>query len=84
MRLVFEDGGWEDRTSWLTDDRKVLARINKLIEDVLRNPFTGTGEPEPLTYHLPGAQSRRIDDAHRLVRLVTDRQIIILAARYHY
>ena len=33
---------------------------------------------------LPRAWSRRIDEEHRLVYLVTDKEIIILAARYHY
>ena len=84
MRLVFEDQGWEDYTSWLNSDRKILARINKLIEDVLRDRFAGIGKPEPLEYHLPGAWSRRIDDEHRLVYVVTEAEIIILAARYHY
>ncbi|WP_432057178.1 Txe/YoeB family addiction module toxin [Streptomyces sp. bgisy022] len=59
MRLVFADQGWEDYTPWLKNDRKMLARINKLIEDVKRDPFTGIGKPEPLKYHLPGAWSRR-------------------------
>jgi toxin YoeB len=84
VRLVFEEHGWEDYTSWLRNDRKTLARINKLIEDVLRAPFAGIGKPEPLKHHLPGAWSRRIDDEHRLVYLVTDDEIVILAARYHY
>jgi toxin YoeB len=84
VRLVFEDQGWEDHTSWLKTDRKMLARINKLLEDVRRDPFTGIGKPEPLKYHLPGAWSRRIDDEHRLVYIVTEAEIIILAARYHY
>ncbi len=82
MRLVFEEQGWDDYTSWLKTDRKTLARINKLIEDVLRDPFAGIGKPEPLKYHLPGAWSRRIDDEHRLVYLVTESEIIVLAARY--
>ena len=69
---------------WLKTDRKMLARINKLLEDVRRDPFTGIGKPEPLKYHLPGAWSRRIDDEHRLVYIVTEPEIIILAARYHY
>ncbi len=60
MKLVFEDQGWEDYTSWLKTDRKTLARINKLIEDVRR------------------------DDEHRLVYVVTESEIIILAARYRY
>ncbi|MED7950170.1 Txe/YoeB family addiction module toxin [Streptomyces sp. BE20] len=84
MRLVFEDQGWEDYTSWRKSDRKMLARINKLIEDARRDPFAGIGKPEPLKYHLAGAWSRRIDDEHRLVYLVTGEEIIILAARYHY
>lgn len=49
-----------------------------------RDPFSGIGKLEPLKYHLPGAWSRRIDDEHRLVYLVTDQEIVILAARYHY
>jgi toxin YoeB len=84
VRLVFEDQGREDYTSWLHTDRKMLARINKLIEGILGDPFIGIGKPEPLRYHLPGAWSRRIDEEHRLVYLVTDKEIIILAARYHY
>jgi toxin YoeB len=84
VRLEFEDQGREDYTSWLKTDRKMLARLNKLIEDVRRDPFTGIGKPEQLKYHLPGAWSRRIDDEHRLVYIVTETEIIILAARYHY
>jgi toxin YoeB len=84
VRLVFEYQGWEDYTSWLSADRKTLARINKLIEDIRRDPFTGIGKPEPLKYHLPGAWSRRIDEEHRLVYLVTQNEIVVLAARYRY
>jgi toxin YoeB len=84
VRLVFEDGGWEDYTSWLKAGRKTLARINRLIEDIRRDPFTGIGKPEPLKCHLPGAWSRRIDEEHRLVYLVTAEELVILAARYRY
>lgn len=52
--------------------------------DACHEPFAGIGKPEPLKYHLAGAWSRRIDDEHRLVYLVADEEIIILAARYHY
>ena len=72
-------GSWKSR-----GHRSSNARINKLVEDVRRDPFTGIGKPEPLKYHLPGAWSRRIDDEHRLVYIVTEAEIIILAARYHY
>ena len=84
MRLVFENQGWDDYTSRIKTGRKMLARVNKLIEDIRRDPFTGIGKPEPLKYHLPGAWSRRIDEEHRLVYVVTDKEIIIITARYHY
>ncbi|MDN3269951.1 Txe/YoeB family addiction module toxin [Streptomyces sp. MA15] len=83
MRLLFEDQGWEDYTSWLRNDRKTLARINQLVEEVKRDPFTGIGRPELIEYRLPGAWPRRTDDEHHLVHLVTDKGIVILAARCH-
>lgn len=83
MRLVFTPHGWADYTHWLAADRTVLKRINRLIEDALRDPFSGIGKPEPLKYALAGAWSRRISDEHRLVYLV-DGDIVILQARYHY
>jgi toxin YoeB len=33
---------------------------------------------------VPAAWSRRIDDEHRLVFIVTEAEIIILAGRYNY
>jgi toxin YoeB len=84
VRLVFADHGRDDYTSLVKTDRTMLARINQLIEDVRQDPFTGIGKPEPLKYQLPGAWSRRIDDQHRLVYIVTEAEIIVLAARYHY
>ncbi len=84
MRLVWDRSGWEDYTHWQTADRRVLKRINKLIDACLRDPFQGIGKPEQLKYGAPGAWSRRITDEHRLVYLVDGQDIIILQARYHY
>ena len=63
---------------------KALKRINRLIEDTLRNPFAGIGKPEPLRHVLQGCWSRRIDGEQRLVYMVEDDDIIVLQARYHY
>ena len=51
-----------------TQDKKTLKRINKLIKDIQRDPFTGIGKPEPLKYDYQGAWSRRIDarESHHL------------------
>lgn len=83
-QLAFDRHGWEDYTYWQGQDRKTLKRINLLIQDVLRDPFAGIGKPEPLKHILAGAWSRRVDDANRLVYLVTETHIVILQARDHY
>ena len=82
--LAFDPNGWEDYVYWQTQDRRTLKRINQLIADVVRDPFTGIGKPEPLKHILTGAWSRRIDEANRLVYFVTDEYIVILQAREHY
>lgn len=82
--FAFDPNGWEDYVHWQTQDRKTLKRINLLISDVLRDPFSGIGKPEPLRHVLAGAWSRRIDEKNRLVYYVTDDHIVILQARDHY
>lgn len=83
-RLTFTPLGWEDYVYWQSEDRKTLRRINRLIADVQRNPFEGSGKPEPLKNSLAGAWSRRIDEKYRLVYDVTDTHVIILQVRDHY
>lgn len=82
--IAFDSNGWEDYVSWQTQDRKTLRRVNHLIANVLRDPFAGIGNPEPLKHVLSGAWSRRIDDKNRLVYYVTDDHVIILQARDRY
>ena len=82
--VAFDANGWEDWVYWQTQDRRTLKRINQLVADVVRDPFTGIGKPEALRHILTGAWSRRIDEANRLVYFVTDEYIVILQAREHY
>jgi toxin YoeB len=84
VRLVFTPHGWADYLHWQSVDKKTLKRINRLIEDTMRDPFAGIGKPEPLRHVLQGCWSRRIDAEHRLVYLVEDEDLVILQARYHY
>jgi len=84
MRLLFTPNGWADYTSWLTVDRQTLRRINRLIDDVLRDPVAGIGKPEPLRHLLAGVWSRRITQEHRLVYLVDGDDVVVLQARFHY
>ena len=84
MRLAWDESGWEDYVYWQTADRAVVKRINKLIAACLRDPTSGIGKPEQLTYGAPGAWSRRITEEHRLVYRVVGDHLVILQARYYY
>jgi toxin YoeB len=84
MRVVFTPHGWQDYTHWLSADRTILKRINRLIDDVLRDPFEGIGKPEQLRHVFAGCWSRRISEEHRLVYLVDGDDIVILQAHYDY
>lgn len=84
MRIIFSGNSWEDYTSWLSEDKKMLKRINELIKEIQRTPYEGKGKPEPLKYDLAGYWSRRIDREHRLVYLVRENDILVISCRYHY
>lgn len=81
---VFHPEFREDLRHWVKTDRKTALRVLQLVEDVLRDPFSGLGKPESLKHHLAGAWSRRVTREHRLVYLVQDDRIDFLQARYHY
>lgn len=74
-----EDLGW-----WYRTDRHKAYKILDLVEAIIKEPFTGTGKPEPLKYVEADTWSRRIDLEHRLVYRVREARIDFLAARYHY
>jgi len=84
MRLIFSSRAWGDYKHWAENDRKLLKRINKLVDDIMREPFDGIGKPEPLRGNLKGYWSRRITDEHRLVYKVVDDSIFIAQMKYHY
>jgi toxin YoeB len=81
---VFHPHFIEDLRYWVETDRKLGLRTLTLIEEILRDPFRGTGKPEPLRYLAPNTWSRRLTQEHRIVYLVKDEQIVFLQARYHY
>jgi len=84
MNKVWHDKAWDEYLNWQIQDRKTLKRINKLIEDIDRHPFTGIGKPEPLTGNLQGYWSRRIDEANRIVYKAEGNQLIIVQCGGHY
>ena len=84
MLKLWTDRAWEDYLYWQTQDRKTLRRVNELIRDIERNPYSGTGQPEALRGNLSGQWSRRIDKFNRLVYRIQDEAVVILQCRGHY
>ena len=84
MKITFSKNAWEDYTSWQSEDKRILKKINELIKDIQRMPYEGMGKPEPLKYDLSGLWSRRIDREHRLVYQANETEILIYSCRYHY
>lgn len=84
MIRAFTDEAWEQYLHWVRTDRQTLKRVNTLIEDTMRHPYTGIGKPEMLRANLTGHWSRRITDEHRLVYRVQDDTLVIVACRFHY
>ena len=62
----------------------MLKRINQLIRDIERDPFSGIGKPEPLRGNLSGMWSRRIDQANRLVYEVPGDTLMLHSAKDRY
>lgn len=82
--LAWTPEAWADYLYWQTQDKKTLKRINTLIQESLRTPFDGIGNPDALKETLFGFWLRRIDDTHRLVYAVEDAELVVIACRYHY
>lgn len=84
MKLIFAEHAWDDYLYWQKTDKKLLERVNALIKDISRTPFSGLGKPEPLKGSLSGYWSRRINGEHRIVYKVADGAMHIAQLRYHY
>ena len=88
MRLAWTADAWEEYLYWQRSDKAVLTKINELLRDASRNPFSGLGKPEPLRQNMKGWWSRRITGEHRLVYRVIgtgdSQQLEITQCRHHY
>lgn len=84
MKLIFSELAWSEYLEWQKTDKKILKRINLLLNDTKRNPTSGIGKLEPLRHALEGCWSRRITDENRLVYKFTEDAILIAQLKYHY
>jgi toxin YoeB len=84
MKLLFSEHAWDDYLYWQRTDKKLLKRVNVVLQDIRRSPFEGIGKPEPLRHALTGYWSRRINDEHRFVYKVEGDSCFIAQLRHHY
>jgi toxin YoeB len=84
LRIVWASAAWKDYLYWSETDIRVRSKINALLDDIQRHPFSGIGKPEPLKGNLSGFWSRRISREHRLVYRVEKGVLQIAQCRFHY
>ena len=84
MIKAWTDAAWEDFEYWMRQDRKTLRRILQLLRDIDRNGYEGIGKPERLSGDLSAYQSRRIDEANRIVYRIENDVIQIVQCGSHY
>jgi len=66
--------------------KAVTQKIEKLLQELIEHPKTGTGQVEQLKGNMHGKWSRRIDKKNRLVYTI-DEEIVtveVLSAKGHY
>jgi len=67
-------------------DKSTLKKLQKLLNELMEHPTTGTGQPEMLKHNLAGLYSRRINKKDRLVYSINDEivTVYVLSAASHY
>jgi toxin YoeB len=88
VNVLFSSRSWAEYLDLLEHDAKLFSKVNTLIQECRRDPFKGTGKPEPLGGNLSGWWSRRINQEHRLVYRVAgsgkEQVLQVAQCRYHY
>lgn len=72
---------------WIkSGQKKTLAKILSLFEELRQHPTTGTGQVEQLKGNLSGLWSRRIDKGNRMVYRVDDDVVVVtvVSLKSHY
>ncbi|MBQ4494502.1 MAG: Txe/YoeB family addiction module toxin [Selenomonadaceae bacterium] len=82
--VFLSDKALKDFMYWAHNDRKILDKIDSLLNDIDRNGVAkGIGKPEKLKHE--DGWSRRINDEHRLIYKMKDENIIaVKSCRGHY
>jgi toxin YoeB len=82
--IEFVPDAFNEYQRWIETDRRIALKIGDLINDILRNPYSGIGKPEALKHQFKGYWSRRINQEHRLIYKVTNTSTVIISYYSHY
>ena len=82
--ITFAGDAWEEYLIWQAQDGKTVRKINTLLKEIQRTPFSGAGKPEPLRGDKGGKWSRRINEKDRLVYSLERDRIIVYQCKGHY
>jgi toxin YoeB len=82
--ITFLPAAFKDYIEWSATNRPIFDKINELLKEIQREPFKGTGKPEPLKGNYKGSWSRRINSEHRLVYSVKEGNVIVITCHGHY
>lgn len=84
MKIVFNERAWQEYMFLVSNDKMIVKKINELIKDIIKDPYSGIGKPEKLKYDKKDLYSRRINLEHRLVYHIENDNLIITSCKYHY
>ncbi len=85
MEVNLTDSAKEDIRFFSRSGQKdILKKIEKLLEELKQNPYSGTGKPEQLRYELSGKWSRRIYKEHRMIYVVQGDVVFVESLKGHY
>ncbi|WP_270448060.1 Txe/YoeB family addiction module toxin [Lactobacillus delbrueckii] len=85
MDLIWTDRAWNEYLTWYSKgESKIVKRINKLIEDIKRHPYTGIGRPEGMQKDSQHRWARRVTHSDRLVYCIEDHRLVIYSCMTHY
>lgn len=84
MHIIWHDDAWNDYLFWQEQDKKVLKKINTIIQSINSNGYNCIGKPEHLSENLSDYWSIRIDKKNRIVFKITNSCIEIIQCGSHY
>lgn len=81
--IIFSPDAWADYLYWQIRDKKILKRINKLLQELQQDGAAWDLGRVELLRRVDG-MSRRIDDKNQLTYMMKGDNLVILSCRGHY